>query len=565
MNKILLGFLVVILSSQNPAQSLRYNYINPLSGKFSIGLEGGVTYSRTDFQESDFDWLTRINAEYNLKSRSPFSLGLKVSGGFGYLAGSGGATFRLPKAESFSTEIIFAGISPVVNYAISDRVIPYLSAGVAYLHIDPQLKDADGNKFGHSNRFSPHSFNLHGESGIRILLSDDLGFNISGGVNYTKNDNLDDIPNSISNGTDNDVYFFMTAGINFYFGGLRDSDGDGIPDKNDACPNTPAGVLVDRFGCPVDTDRDGVPDYLDICPNTPVNIPVDENGCPSDADGDGVPDFRDLCPDTPADIQVDERGCPFDKDVDGVPDYMDLCPDTPVGTEVNKWGCEVKQEVTNILPVVKFNLSGNLNFEPGKATLLPVANAELEKMVAVMREYPDTKWRIEGHTDNTGSYIMNKQLSFDRARAVYNYLVASGIERYRLKMSGSGPDNPIADNSTETGRTLNRRVAIVMVDERTNFAFTPGLTDLSGYRYNPAGEKNIGDMIFTDGMVYTIQVSSWREKSKADSEAAKLTAAGYNAFVIEANLPELDGRWFRVRVGYYDSVSEARRIRQIVR
>lgn len=562
---LLLLFLLPVVSSQISAQSLRYNYINPLSGKFNIGIEGGVSYTRADFQTSGLDWLTRLSTEYHLTSRSPFSISLKAFGGYGYLAGSGGATFRVPQAESFSTEIIYLGISPVLNYAITSNVMPYISAGLSYIHFDPELRDIDGNGFGYNNRFSPHSFNLHGEGGFRILVSDDFGFNISGGVDYGKNDNLDDIPNSVSNGTDNDIFFFITGGVHFYFGGLSDTDGDGIPDINDACPDTPAGVLVDQFGCPVDTDRDGVPDYLDLCPNTPVNIPVNENGCPSDADGDGVPDYKDLCPDTPAGVPVDERGCPFDSDGDGVPDYRDICPGTPIGVEVDKWGCEIKEEVTKILPETKFNLSGSLNFEPGRATLLPHANAELDRMLAVMREYPDTKWRVEGHTDNTGSYTTNKQLSFDRARAVYNYFVAGGIERYRLQIGGSGSDNPIADNSTETGRSLNRRVTVVLLDDKTNFAFTPGITDISDYRYNASNEKNIGDMIFTDGMVYTVQVSSWREKSKADAEAAKLIAAGYKAFVLEANLPDLDGKWYRVRVGNFDSVAEARRVKQILK
>jgi OOP family OmpA-OmpF porin len=59
-----------------------------------------------------------------------------------------------------------------------------------------------------------------------------------------------------------------------------DSDGDGVPDSSDACPNTPAGVVVDSRGCPLDSDGDGVPDYLDKCPNTPRGTKVDATGCP---------------------------------------------------------------------------------------------------------------------------------------------------------------------------------------------------------------------------------------------------------------------------------------------
>jgi OOP family OmpA-OmpF porin len=58
-----------------------------------------------------------------------------------------------------------------------------------------------------------------------------------------------------------------------------DSDKDGVPDNLDKCPNTPAGVEVDKNGCPIDSDKDGVPDYLDKCPNTPKGMKVDKNGC----------------------------------------------------------------------------------------------------------------------------------------------------------------------------------------------------------------------------------------------------------------------------------------------
>ncbi len=59
----------------------------------------------------------------------------------------------------------------------------------------------------------------------------------------------------------------------------KDSDGDGVPDDQDRCPNTPAGVKVDSVGCPLDSDHDGVPDYLDKCPGTPPGIKVDADGC----------------------------------------------------------------------------------------------------------------------------------------------------------------------------------------------------------------------------------------------------------------------------------------------
>lgn len=63
----------------------------------------------------------------------------------------------------------------------------------------------------------------------------------------------------------------------------KDSDNDGVPDSRDKCPGTPAGVTVDKDGCPLDSDKDGVPDYLDKCPGTPVGVTVNKDGCPPPA------------------------------------------------------------------------------------------------------------------------------------------------------------------------------------------------------------------------------------------------------------------------------------------
>ncbi|NLN60514.1 MAG: outer membrane beta-barrel domain-containing protein, partial [Deltaproteobacteria bacterium] len=101
---------------------------------------------------------------------------------------------------------------------------------------------------------------------------------------------------------ENNNNFEFTLGLSFFFGCEKpkaelpppppppkpepasfvepDSDGDGVIDRLDQCPDTPAGVIVDEVGCPIDTDRDGVPDYLDKCPDTPIELKVDKDGCP---------------------------------------------------------------------------------------------------------------------------------------------------------------------------------------------------------------------------------------------------------------------------------------------
>ena len=144
------------------------------------------------------------------------------------------------------------------------------------------------------------------------------------------------------------VNMSLQFGLNFLFAahqGPKDSDHDGVPDKLDVCPGTPAGTAVDSRGCPLpkDSDHDGVPDDVDACPNTPAGVKVDAKGCPIpiDSDHDGVPDSIDACPGTPIGQKVDAKGCPIpiDSDGDGVPDDVDACPGTPAGQKVDSRGC----------------------------------------------------------------------------------------------------------------------------------------------------------------------------------------------------------------------------------
>jgi outer membrane protein OmpA-like peptidoglycan-associated protein/opacity protein-like surface antigen len=121
----------------------------------------------------------------------------------------------------------------------------------------------------------------------------------------------------------NDTYGQHWLSLAFSFGKAKDTDKDGVSDKDDKCLDTPIGVKVNQAGCPIDTDKDRVADYLDKCPDTPKGVKVDANGCPLDADKDGIADYLDKCP-KEAGIQK-FQGCP-DTDGDGIQDSEDKCP-----------------------------------------------------------------------------------------------------------------------------------------------------------------------------------------------------------------------------------------------
>jgi outer membrane protein OmpA-like peptidoglycan-associated protein len=215
---------------------------------------------------------------------------------------------------------------------------------------------------------------------------------------------------------------------------------------------------VDSVGCPLDSDGDGVADYLDQCANTPKEAigKIDSVGCPLDSDGDGVADYLDKCANTPKEAigKTDSVGCPLDSDGDGIYDYEDKCPNL-AGVKDN-FGCpEVKAEVKQLF---KKALNG-IQFASGKATIMKRSYPILNDVVKVMKENPTYNLSIVGHTDSSGDSEKNLKLSQDRAASVKDYLIMKGVDASRIRTDGKGDTEPVADNETVQGRTLNRRVA----------------------------------------------------------------------------------------------------------
>lgn len=111
-------------------------------------------------------------------------------------------------------------------------------------------------------------------------------------------------------------------------------------------------------------------------------------------------------------------------------------------------------------------LKSDILFDTGKATLKPSARDNLQQMAAIMKKYPENVLTINGYTDNTGSESVNEELSEKRAEVVKKALVANGLPQETISTQGWGEENPVADNSTSSGRQKNRRVEIqVRVDQ----------------------------------------------------------------------------------------------------
>jgi outer membrane protein OmpA-like peptidoglycan-associated protein len=273
------------------------------------------------------------------------------------------------------------------------------------------------------------------------------------------------------------------VGIRYVTGVAKiDSDGDGVLDVYDDCPDTPAGAWVDEKGCPRDLDEDGVYDGIDRCPGTPFGTRVDEFGCGIDADGDTVPDGLDLCPNTPKCARVDARGCPTDSDGDGVPDGCDACPNTPAGRNVDEQGCETEaadgdadgdtvpdsrdrcpntergaQVDENGCAVV---VSMMVHFETDSAEINPADFSLLDRIAQALIQ-DGGNFEVAGHADARASVEYNQDLSERRAESVRRYLSDRGVPADRMTAVGYSELRPIATNDTAEGMAMNRRVEIV--------------------------------------------------------------------------------------------------------
>ena len=255
---------------------------------------------------------------------------------------------------------------------------------------------------------------------------------------------------------------------------LEDRDDDGVLDQEDACPADPGKPDAEptHNGCPPDADGDGVGDAKDACPNEAgqkTESPA-KNGCPPDRDEDGIIDALDACPDQKG-IRVDDpkqRGCPEDRDGDGVKWPEDACPDTrgTPSADSAKNGCPLV-EVKGDELVIDFEI----RFDPyGKwrsTTTTKITDEQLRAIRDELERHPEIEQiEIQGHTDDSGDPRFNERLSQERAAAVRDWLVAVGVPSQKLVVRGYGHDAPIGDNRIFDGREQNRRVVFKVLKRR---------------------------------------------------------------------------------------------------
>ncbi|RDI56968.1 OmpA family protein [Flavobacterium glaciei] len=359
-------------------------------------------------------------------------------------------------------DLMYYGIDATIKYSLMNMINSKV--------IDPSLSIGGGYTFLGDSSFGT----LNPGAGLTFWVTENVGLELTTRYKKSFGERED-----ASGAPDAPSHFQHSAGLIFKFGG-KDTDGDGIYDKDDACPEV-AG-LKEFNGCP-DTDGDGIQDSADDCPE--VAGLKEFNGCP-DTDGDGIADKDDDCPevaglaslrgcpDTDGDGVADKddkcptvagpkenAGCPWpDTDGDGVLDKDDKCPEVR-GTVANQGCPEVSEEVLKTLN----NYGKVILFDSGKSSFQKGTYTVLQSITSILKEYPYSRFIIEGHTDSDGSNELNQTLSENRSAAVKNYLIENGIATDRLRSTGFGETKPIATNKTAKGKAENRRVEISLIKE----------------------------------------------------------------------------------------------------
>jgi len=468
LNKLFVAVMMVMgISSQaqdsNNPWAIEFG-VNAVDTRTSAG--GGNNWLDSHFSQP-FDVKNNWNI---LPSVSYLSVSRYIGSGFSF--GLQGSVNKIDKLVTFdptapghdSRGYVVTNPGDLMYYGIDGKVRYSFMELINSKVIDPSLHVGGGYTFLGDSSFGT----VNAGAGLTFWFTENVGLAL--GTSYKKAfEGSSDLVRS---------HFQHTAGIVFKFGG-KDTDGDGVYDKDDACPEV-AG-LKQFNGCP-DTDGDGIIDSEDACPEVAGLASL--KGCP-DADGDGVTDAEDECPnvaglaslkgcpdaDNDGVADKDDKcpnvagpkenaGCPWpDTDKDGVADKDDACPDV-AGPASNKGCPEVTPEVMDELK----SQARYIYFNSGKSTF---KNADVPKridaMAGLLKNYPNSEFLIEGHTDSDGSDAFNQKLSEARANVVKDALLERGISPSKIKSVGYGETMPVATNKTAAGKALNRRTEVKLI------------------------------------------------------------------------------------------------------
>lgn len=505
---ILIIFLVFSFSNTKTIAQ-----VNGYSLKYGISLHGLLP--DTDFPNDDirFSYLARGFVRYELSTE----LELGFGAGYGMLAG-----------YDFDHHLWESSLIPIdLRFIVSpfhiDTFSPYVYAGAGILGWSILTSQTQSPVPVNDSGWDPI---IPYGVGFEFALAENIILDLSGGYTFAFTDELNGYKHNDPGESYHDSYFDAGVGITIVAGSsVSDADNDALLKKDEVLIGTDPdnsdsdwdglndGEEVIKYNTdPLnkDSDNDGLSDHdeIKIYASNPNNVDTDDDAIndfdevskyrtdplnadtdrdklsdyeeifiyktdPSnaDTDSDGLSDYVEvtkhytdpLRDDTDSDGLVDGaeikiyRTNPLNYDTDG--GSVDDKTEVERGTNPNDpTDDKVKQTSA---PVV---LEG-VTFPSGKAIVSPESERALMEVFNTLSSHPNIKVELRGYTDNTGSASANLQLSQKRADAVKNWLVNKGIAPSRIKAIGYGEANPIADNNTEAGRRLNRRIEFVQISQ----------------------------------------------------------------------------------------------------
>ncbi len=396
---------------------------------FSIGANAGVLTPNIPFGVNDF---TKSNYElgYGISFRKQLghAFGLQLNVMRGTVSGdnsrnrAGAVNGVKDGYKSFTTDMTYyANLMGVANVATVDflrrqnSVNFFVTAGGGYAAYAPKVtlqsgQVVDFKDHAAGGRKYVHELVIPVGVGVKFKLSEGVALNLGYTANFVDGDNFD---GANVNYPTKDKFSYGYGGLEFTLGKAGKPNLDWV---------NPLAMMYDELKDPT------LREEVEALKGRVSNVEKSVDDLKKDSDGDGVSD------------------------------QFDKCPGTPAGTVVDGSGCEIKFPKPDTTMAATPGVYSNIQFEFDSSVLRTSAYPTLDKLSADMRSNTTMMFELDGYASSEGSTAHNMRLSKDRANSVKTYLVNSGVDTKRLKVKAYGETNPIADNSTEQGRVLNRRV-----------------------------------------------------------------------------------------------------------
>jgi OOP family OmpA-OmpF porin len=395
---------------------------------FSIGVNAGVVspFLATGGSNDYTDYKAKLGYGISLRDQLAHSFGLQLDVHGGTVAGNNNSAPNgvAYGAQSFDTKFWSGTLSGKVNVATIDYIRRknavnfFVTGGAGLLWYNPTLVLADGTNINYKD-ISGHETKeliIPVGAGVTFRLSDVVALNLGYTQTWMDGDNLDGV---YAKGTTKDHYSYGYAGLEFTLGSKSKPNLDWV---------NPVAMMYDEL-----YDA-ALRQEVEALKGRVGNVENAVNDLKKDSDGDGVSDQFDKCPNTPAGTVVDGAGC-------------EIKFPAPIDTSLF-----MRKPVAGAATAYS-----NIQFDFDSSVLRTSSYPTLDATSSDLRS-SSSKVELDGYASSEGTAAHNLRLSKDRANSVKTYLVNSGVDAKRIKVKGFGETHPIADNSTEEGRELNRRV-----------------------------------------------------------------------------------------------------------